>query len=30
MGPAGVFMFASAVEYPPKAKPISGTDEYVM
>jgi 2-polyprenyl-6-methoxyphenol hydroxylase-like FAD-dependent oxidoreductase len=30
MGPAGVFMFASAVEYPPEAKPIYDTDEYVM
>ena len=30
IGPAGVFMFASAVEYPPEAKPIYDTDEYVM
>jgi 2-polyprenyl-6-methoxyphenol hydroxylase-like FAD-dependent oxidoreductase len=30
MGPAGVFMFASAVEYPPDANPIYDSDEYVM
>jgi 2-polyprenyl-6-methoxyphenol hydroxylase-like FAD-dependent oxidoreductase len=30
MGPSGVFMFASAVEYPPEAQPIYDNDEYVM
>jgi 2-polyprenyl-6-methoxyphenol hydroxylase-like FAD-dependent oxidoreductase len=30
IGPDGVFMFASAVEYPPEAKPVYDTDEYVM
>lgn len=30
MGPPGVFMFASAVEYPPEARPIYDSDEYVM
>jgi 2-polyprenyl-6-methoxyphenol hydroxylase-like FAD-dependent oxidoreductase len=30
MGPAGVFMFASAVEYLPEAEHVYDTDEYVM
>jgi 2-polyprenyl-6-methoxyphenol hydroxylase-like FAD-dependent oxidoreductase len=30
MGPRGAFMFASSVEYPPEARPIYDSDEYVM
>jgi 2-polyprenyl-6-methoxyphenol hydroxylase-like FAD-dependent oxidoreductase len=30
IGSDGVFMFASAIEYPPDAKPIYDSDEYVM
>ncbi|MBN9511289.1 MAG: FAD-dependent monooxygenase [Alphaproteobacteria bacterium] len=30
VGPPGVFMFASAVEYPPEADPIYDRDQYVM
>jgi 2-polyprenyl-6-methoxyphenol hydroxylase-like FAD-dependent oxidoreductase len=30
VGTAGLFMFASTVEYPPEAVPLYDTDEYVM
>jgi 2-polyprenyl-6-methoxyphenol hydroxylase-like FAD-dependent oxidoreductase len=30
MGPSGIFMFASAVEYPADAKPLYDHDQYVM